>query len=174
MVPVVVLLAGALALRLVLWNRAVGFEQGDPLEYVNIAYKLAFGIGIEWWDLRPLLLSLLYVPVLYVAQWWPDPTGEAMVRALRLVSVLFGVGVVGLTYLLGRRLAGEIVGLGAGLLVAVNPVVNRMSVSTFAEVPSTFFILLSSGCWCGRSSAEAAIVRAGWRSGPGWRSASAA
>src|SRR5262249_53571968 len=82
------LLLGALAMRLVLWNRVVGFEQGDPLEYVNIAYKLAFGIGIEWWDLRPLLLSILYVPVLYVAQWWPDPTGEAMVRALRLVSVL--------------------------------------------------------------------------------------
>ena len=142
-VAVVALLAGALGLRLVLWDRAVGFEQGDPLEYVNIAYKLAFGIGIEWWDLRPLLLSLIYVPVLYVAQWWPDPTGEAMVRALRLVNVLFGVGVVGLTYLLGRRLSGEVVGLGAGLLVAVNPVVNRMSVSTHAEVPSTFFILLS-------------------------------
>jgi hypothetical protein len=140
---VLALLVGALALRLLLWDRAVGFEQGDPLEYVNIAYKLAFGIGIEWWDLRPLLLSLLYVPVLHVAQWWPDPTGEAMVRALRLTSVLFGVGVVGLAYLLGRQLAGEGVGLGAGLLVAVNPVVNRMSVSTFAELPSTFFVLLS-------------------------------
>ena len=39
-------------------------------------------------------------------------------------------------------MAGEVVGLGAGLLVAVNPVVNRMSVSTFAEIPSTFFIVL--------------------------------
>jgi hypothetical protein len=150
LVAPLLLLALALGLRLVLWDRAVGFEQGDPLEYVNIAYKLAFGIGIEWWDLRPLLLSLLYVPVLYAAQLWPDPTGEAMVRALRLVSVLFGVGLVGLTYLLGRALAGgpgrvlagEVVALGAGLLVAVNPVVNRMSVSTFAEVPSTFFVVL--------------------------------
>src|SRR5262245_47682074 len=35
-VPMVALLAGALGLRLMLWNRAVGFEQGDPLEYVNI------------------------------------------------------------------------------------------------------------------------------------------
>jgi 4-amino-4-deoxy-L-arabinose transferase-like glycosyltransferase len=137
------LLVGALALRLVLWNRAVGFEQGDPLEYVNIAYKLAFGIGIEWWDLRPLLLPILYVPVLYLAQLWPDASGEAMVRALRLVSVLFGTGIVGLTYLLGRRLTGEMVGLGAGLLVAVNPVVSRLSVSTYAELPSTFFLL-----WC--------------------------
>ena len=77
--PIGCCLSGALALRLALWNRAVGFEQGDPLEYVNIAYKLAFGIGIEWWDLRPLLLPILYVPVLYLAQWWPDPTGEAMV-----------------------------------------------------------------------------------------------
>jgi hypothetical protein len=158
-VPVLALLIGALALRLVLWNRAVGFEQGDPLEYVNIAYKLAFGIGIEWWDLRPLLLSLLYVPVLHLAQWWPDPTGEAMVRALRLVSVLFGVGVVGLTYLLGRQLAGEIVGLGAGLLVAVNPVVNRMSVSTFAELPSTFFILLSLWLLVGSVRAETGSTR---------------
>jgi 4-amino-4-deoxy-L-arabinose transferase-like glycosyltransferase len=160
LVPVLALLVGALALRLVLWNGAVGFEQGDPLEYVNIAYKLAFGIGIEWWDLRPLLLSLLYVPVLYVAQWWPDPTGEAMVKALRLTSVLFGVGVVGLTYLLGRQLGGEGVGLGAGLLVAVNPVVNRMSVSTFAELPSTFFILLS--LWLLLRSVRAEAGQARW------------
>lgn len=158
-VVLMALLAGALGLRLVLWNRAVGFEQGDPLEYVNIAYKLAFGIGIEWWDLRPLLLSLLYVPVLYVAQWWPDPTGEAMVRALRLVSVLFGVGVVCVTHLLGRRLGGEAVGLGAGLLVAVNPVVNRMSVSTFAEIPSTFFILLSLWLLVRALDAEQTSVR---------------
>lgn len=141
--PLALLLLGALVLRLVLWNRAVGFAQGDPIEYVNIAYKMAFGIGIEWWDLRPLLLPLLYVPVLYVAQLWPDPTGEAMVRALRLVSVAAGVGTVAITYLLGCRLGGRIVGLGAGLLVAVSPVVNRMSVSTYAEIPSTLCVLLS-------------------------------
>ncbi len=154
------LLLGALALRLVLWDRAVGFEQGDPLEYVNIAYKLAFGIGIEWWDLRPLLLPILYVPVLYAAQWWPDPSGEAMVRALRLVSVLFGVGIVGLTYLLGRRLSGEAVGLAAGLLVAVNPVVNRLSVSTYAELPSTFFVLLC--LWLLLRAARPSARRASW------------
>jgi hypothetical protein len=158
--PVLALLAGALVLRLILWNRAIGFEQGDPLEYVNIAYKLAFGIGIEWWDLRPLLLPLLYVPVLYVAQWWPDPTGEAMVRALRLVSVAFGVGTVWLTYRLGRQLAGELVGLGAGLLVAVNPVVNRMSVSTYAELPSTFFVLLC--LWLLVLAVNAAPARDRW------------
>jgi len=158
--PVLALLTGALVLRLALWNRTVGFEQGDPLEYVNIAYKLAFGIGIEWWDLRPLLLSLLYVPVLYVAQWWPDPTGEAMVRALRLVSVVFGVGTVWLTYRLGRSLAGTLVGLGAGLLVAVNPVVNRMSVSTYAELPSTFFVLLC--LWLLVVALRAVPARARW------------
>jgi len=141
-VGALVLLIGSLALRLVLWWRAEGFEQGDPVEYINIAYKLAFGIGIEWWDLRPLLLSLIYVPVLYVAQWWPDPTGEAMVKALRLVGVLFATGMTLLVYLIGRRLGGELVGLGAGLLVAVNPVANRLAVSTFAEVPSTCFVLL--------------------------------
>ena len=138
-----VLLGLVLAPRLVLWWRAEGFEQGDPVEYVNIAYKIAFGIGIEWWDLRPLLLSLIYVPVLYVAQLWPDPTGEAMVKALRLVGVAFATGATVLVYLLGRRLAGEIVGLGAGLLVGVNPIFNRLAVSTFAEVPSTCFVLLS-------------------------------
>src|SRR5690348_16062834 len=121
-VGALILSALVLALRLVLWWRAEGFEQGDPVEYVNIAYKIAFGIGIEWWDLRPLLLSLIYVPVLYVAQWWPDPTGEALVKALRLVSVAFATGATILVYLLGRRLAGELVGLGAALLVGVNPI----------------------------------------------------
>ncbi|MCC6179895.1 MAG: glycosyltransferase family 39 protein [Chloroflexi bacterium] len=158
------LLLGALALRLILWNRAVGFEQGDPIEYVNIAYRMAFGIGIEWWDLRPLLLSLVYVPVLYVAQWWPDPSGETMVRALRLVSVLFGVGVVWLTALLGVRLGGAVVGLGAGLLVTVNPIVSRLSVSTYAEIPSTFFIVLS--LWLLVRALDAPAPRV-WRLAPG-------
>jgi hypothetical protein len=137
------LFGAILALRLVLWWRAEGFEQGDPVEYVNIAYKITFGVGIEWWDLRPLLLSLIYVPVLYVAQWWPDPTGEVMVKALRLVGVAFATGATALVYLLGRRLGGEIVGLGAALLVGVNSIFNRLAVSTFAEVPSTCFVLLS-------------------------------
>ena len=141
--PIVALLLGALVLRLALWARAYGFEQGDPVEYVNIAYKIAFGIGIPWWDLRPLLLPLVYVPVLYLAQLWPDPSGEAMVRALRLVGVLFSLGSVWLVYLLGRHLGGVPVGLASALLVAVNPVFNRLSVSTFAEVPSTFFVLLA-------------------------------
>ena len=140
--PLLTLLTLAAILRLALWDRAYGFEQGDPVEYVNIAYRIAFGVGIEWWDLRPLLLSLLYVPVMLVMQWWPDPTGEAMVRALPLVGVLFSLGSVVVTYAIGRRLGGEIVGLTAGLLVAVNPVFNRLSVTTFAEVPSTFFVLL--------------------------------
>jgi len=142
----VALVLGALALRLVLLARADGFEQGDPVEYVNIAYKIAFGIGIPWWDLRPLLLSLIYVPILYLAQLWPDPTGEVMVRALRLVSVVFSLGAVWLVYQIGRRLGGEVVGLVSGLLVAVNPVFNELSVSTFAEVPSTFFVLLALRC----------------------------
>ncbi len=134
---------GSLALRLGLWWRAEGFEQGDPVEYVNIAYKIAFGIGIPWWDLRPLLLPLIYVPVLLLGQLVPDPTGEAMVKLLRLVGVAFATGGVALVYLLGRRLGGELLALLAGLLAAVNPVVNQLAVSTFAEVPSTFFVLLS-------------------------------
>ena len=137
------LLLGTLILRLTLWARAEGFEQGDPVEYVNIAYRIAFGIGIPWWDLRPLLLPLLYVPVLYLGQLWPDPSGEALVRMLRLVSVAFGVGSVGLVYLIGRCLGGTGVGLVSGVLLAANPLFNRLSVSTFAEVPSTFFVLLA-------------------------------
>jgi len=135
---------GALGVRLVLWDRAYGFEQGDPVEYVNIAYRIAFGVGIEWWDLRPLLLSLLYVPIMVLMQWWPDPTGEAMVRALRLVGVAFGVGSVWLTYGIGRLLGGFAVGLVGGLVVALNPVINRLTPTTFAEVPSTFFVLLAA------------------------------
>jgi hypothetical protein len=136
------LLTSSLALRLWLWWRAEGFEQGDPIEYVNIAYKIAFGIGIPWWDLRPLLLSLIYVPVLQVGQFWPDPTGEAQVKLLRLVAVAFATGMIVLVFLLGRRLAGAAAGLFAAFLVSVNPVLNELGVSTYAEVPSTFFVLL--------------------------------
>jgi phosphatidylinositol glycan class B len=137
------LLALSLVLRLWLWWRAEGFEQGDPIEYVNIAYRIAFGIGIPWWDLRPLLLSLIYVPVLLLGQFWPDPTGEAQVKLLRLVAVGFATGMLVVVFLIGRRLAGAAGGLFAAFLVAVNPVLNELAVSTYAEVPSTFFILVS-------------------------------
>lgn len=134
----------AAALKLWLWWRARGFDQGDPVEYVNIAYRIAFGIGIPWWDLRPLLLSLIYVPVLYAAQLWPDPTGEAMVKALRLVQVVFGLGLVWLAFRLGDLLAGRCAGIVGSLVVATNPIVNYLSVNTFAEIPSTFFIVLAA------------------------------
>ncbi|MFN2218635.1 MAG: glycosyltransferase family 39 protein, partial [Anaerolineae bacterium] len=45
-------------------------------------------------------------------------TGEAAVRSL---SALLGVGLVALTFALGRRLAGRWIGLAAALLAAVHP-----------------------------------------------------
>jgi 4-amino-4-deoxy-L-arabinose transferase-like glycosyltransferase len=61
----------------------------------------------------------------------------------RVFTLLFGVGVILLTYLLGAKLYNRKIGLIAGMLTAVAlPVVNLSRV-IYADIPMTFFMLLS-------------------------------
>ena len=39
----------ATILKSALLLRSYGFEQGDPLEYINIAHAIAYHTGEEWW-----------------------------------------------------------------------------------------------------------------------------
>lgn len=131
------------SLKLWLWTRAYGFEQGDPLEYINMAHAIAYQTGEEWWDIRPLLFPVMLVPVIWLGDWLPDPTGEATVMAIRLVPLTMSIASMVVVAGIGRRLGGRVVGVMAAALLGVNGVTNQLSVTPFAEVPSTLFMLVT-------------------------------
>lgn len=137
-------MTAALALKLTLVFRAIGFEQGDPLEYINIAHTLAFRTGEEWWDIRPLVYPLLLVPVIWLGAAVPDPTGEISVRLLRLTPLVFSLATILIGASIARHISGQIASIACALVLVGNVTVNQLSVSPFAEVPATFFILLSA------------------------------
>ena len=70
----------------------------------------------------------------------PDPL-EAK-RLLRWFSALLGIASVGLTFVLGRRMFGETVGLIASALVAVNPLLIQDSLYVRAETFVTALMLV--------------------------------
>src|SRR5436309_2674318 len=66
---------------------------------------------------------------------WGEPLGGSEV-ALRSLSVVWGVCAVALTFLIGRRLFGNVVGWAAALLLAVSPlsVYYSQEVRMYAQV----------------------------------------
>jgi len=64
----------------------------------------------------------------------------------RGVTVLFDLGTVGATYLLGKRLGGQRSGLLAALLVAVNSLHIRRSQFVLVDIPLVFFAVLALLC----------------------------
>ncbi|MBI4039365.1 glycosyltransferase family 39 protein [Candidatus Daviesbacteria bacterium] len=61
----------------------------------------------------------------------------------RLVTALFGIGTVLLTFLIGRRLFGYPVGILAALILTFAPLHVRDSHYATVDIPQLFFILLS-------------------------------
>jgi hypothetical protein len=135
------ILACAALLKLILLLRAVGFEQGDPLEYINIAYTIAHRTHEEWWDIRPLVYPLTLVPFIWLGERLPDATGEASVRLLRCIPLAFAIGCLWMCAAIGHTLSGRIGAMFAALILAANPIFNQLSVSPFAEIPATFGVL---------------------------------
>lgn len=62
---------------------------------------------------------------------------------MRLVAVLFGVGLVWLTYLIGRELFDRPVGRLAALSLLTFPLILRQTAAAMTDVPVTFFFSLA-------------------------------
>lgn len=122
--PLLAVLA-RVAYDLTLPPRIVVTFEADPLTYDQIARNLVAGRGFagasfyyppgtetstSFWDpLYPIFLAAIYFVF-----------GHSIV-AVRLAQALLGGAAVALTYLLGRRLSGEAVGLLAAAISAVYP-----------------------------------------------------
>jgi hypothetical protein len=140
----VLIVAGAAVLKLILLFRAVGFEQGDPLEYINIAHAIAHRSGEDWWDIRPLVYPLVLVPFVWLGELIPDPTGEAAVQLLRATPLAFSLGCIVVSSAIAYELSGRVAAVTAAFLLTSNPVSNQLSISPFAEIPATFGVLCAT------------------------------
>ncbi|MEO1402048.1 MAG: glycosyltransferase family 39 protein [Cyanobacteria bacterium J06635_1] len=85
-------------------------------------------------QIRPIYYILLRI-------WMLFGEGEAWLRSL---SVLFGIGSVFLTYRLGRRIAGEKVGLLASLMLSLSPLFIHFSQMVRMYALGLFLALLGS------------------------------
>ncbi|MBI4146102.1 glycosyltransferase family 39 protein [Candidatus Woesearchaeota archaeon] len=134
---ILVILFFALVLRLLFafsWHE-VWWDSGV---YIGMGkYLFSGGEAGLWEHIRPP-----FVPVVLGFFWW---LGLDPVLFGRLFEIVLMLGVVWLSYDLGRRWFDETVGLFAGLIVAFSPIFFFLSFHQYTEIPSAFFVLL--GVW---------------------------
>jgi len=153
--PGLVLFAGAYAAAALLWSEpevivdaARYFTQAKHAEAYGIGYFLkAWGGEIQAWTDLPL------VPLLYGAIFKLFGEERAYIQAC--TSLLFA-GATVFTYLIGRMLWSEALGLAAGALLLGMPYLLTQVPLTLVDVPTMFFLTLA--VW--------ATLEALWRGGP--------
>ncbi|MGF1542172.1 MAG: glycosyltransferase family 39 protein [Pleurocapsa sp.] len=143
-----------LLLATALYSYQLGTESlwVDELYSVHDAQELKLDYWLIFTKIRPLYYLLLGI-------WMQFGNSEAWMRAL---SVLFGLGSIFLLYQLGRRVAGETVGLIAAVLMTLSPLfinfsqmVRMYSLGTFLGISGTLALVYTlekptaslMGCW---------------------------
>lgn len=150
----VMLLALALAVRVIWWAAYVEVIDNEGVEYTRLAWNLFHGRGYVsifggthtlFPPLYPLLIGLT------------APVAGSEETAARLISLLGGLALVGAGYLVARRTFGDRVALLAGLLLGLHPVLIALSVSTYSE--SLYLGLALAGTL----AVQQAVSRESWR-----------
>jgi 4-amino-4-deoxy-L-arabinose transferase-like glycosyltransferase len=113
--PAILILAAAVRLLLVpLWSPELS---GDASDYDRLARALLEGRGYVNARGEPTSLRPPLYPAFVAAGY---ALGGGAVQVVRLLQAALDVGMVALTYLIGRRLFGRGAGLLAALLISVN------------------------------------------------------
>lgn len=152
----------ALIIPVLLVAAGLGFYQlGAESLWIDELYSIHDALLIEpvpvelvnrFSQVRPIYYLLLRI-------WMVFGQGEFWLRSL---SVLFGVGSVFLTYHLGRKIAGQAVGLLAALMLALSPMFVHFSQMVRMYSVGTFLGIL--GCLCLALALETPRAKyfAGW------------
>jgi mannosyltransferase len=100
---------------------------------------------LSWADFRALSTEFVtpLMPYYLLMRWWTEIAGTSD-AALRLPSVLAAAGAVGLVGRIGARVATPLVGLVAGMLLAVAPVMSRYAQEARPYTLSIFAATLAS------------------------------
>ncbi len=132
------ILAVAVAVR-VLHLGALGFNS-DEAVYSGQAGALA-GVGAFARSFSPFRAHPLFLQTILAIEF--TLIGHMSEVAARMTVVVFGVGAVYATYLLGRRMYGVAVGLGAAAALALMPYHVFISRQVLLDVPAGFAVLLA-------------------------------
>lgn len=91
-----------------------------------------FGI---WEPIRPLVWPIL------LGSFWKIGLNDILFG--KLLTIAFSLGIVYLTYLIGKHEFGEEEGLIASIIIALTPVFFFFSYRLYTEIPSLFFAMLA-------------------------------
>jgi hypothetical protein len=125
-------------------NRALTFAKGDPNPH-NFLYPTLYFYALFAWEACYLLVGRLLgwfaSASAFQNAFFVDPSGHFL--AARLLGALVGTATIVVVFLLGLRLYGRQVALGAALFMAVAPLAVRDAHYIKLDVPVTFFAALS-------------------------------
>jgi hypothetical protein len=125
-------------------NRALTFAKGDPNPH-NFLYPTLYFYALFAWEGCYLVIGRLLgwfaSANAFQNAFFVDPSGHFL--AARLLGAFFGTATIVATFLLGSRLYGRAVGLGAALFMAVAPLAVRDAHYVKLDVPVTLFATLS-------------------------------
>lgn len=107
----------------------------DEAVYISMAkYLYSFGSVGLFESIRPLGLALV------LGFFWKIGAGIEMYQT---VELLFALGILLLTYMLGKKIADEQSAVLATAFLAITPFFFFNSIQILTEIPAAFFILLS-------------------------------
>jgi 4-amino-4-deoxy-L-arabinose transferase-like glycosyltransferase len=130
----------ALTLRVLWWFFYPFVISNEGAEYARLAQNLIAGRGYVGMMGGPhVFFPPLYPLLIGVIAWF----GGSEEFAARLISLVSGVGLVAVVYLLARRAFDKHVATIAGVLAACHPLLVAISISVYSE--SLFLFLLIAG-----------------------------
>lgn len=109
------------------WDEAVYISMGK--------YVYSFGTVGLFESIRPIGLALV------LGFFWKIGTG---IEIYQIIELIFALGILILTYMLGRKIADEQSAVLATALLAITPFFFFNSIQILTEIPAAFFILLST------------------------------
>jgi 4-amino-4-deoxy-L-arabinose transferase-like glycosyltransferase len=162
-VPLIVILAVSLIVRIALMTSSSLIIENEGGEYAAIAENLLAGkgyVGLGSTGKPQLLFPPLYPFSIALTSLLTSLNTEL---AARLVSLTMGLGLAFVLFKIGTLLYDRTVGLMTAVLVGLHPLLVRLSVSVQSEVP--YFALVFSGVYCSLRSIDSRSIR--WFVGAG-------
>lgn len=136
------LVLAAIALQALALARLQGYQLADSVEYLDRAHAFVRGERLDPGTVRSFAFSALLAPLFALARALGLEDLRAAVAAARALQMLFALGSVLLLADLARRLFGRAAGVGAGLVLALNPVVAQYAIEPLSGTAAAFFLVL--------------------------------
>jgi 4-amino-4-deoxy-L-arabinose transferase-like glycosyltransferase len=162
-VPLILILAVSLAVRIALMTNSSLIIENEGGEYAAIAENLLAGkgyVGLGSTGKPQLLFPPLYPFAIALISMLTTVNTEL---AARIISLVMGLGLVFVIFKLGTFMYGRSVGLISATLVGLHPLLVRLSISVQSE--ATYIALVFAGVYCSIKSIDGLKIR--WLLGAG-------